>query len=152
MRMEPSFVMLKPDAVARGLVGEVLKRFESKGFKIKALKLINMSRGQAEELYAEHKGKPFYKSLIDLATSGPCVVTVIEGVEGIRSIRDFIGKTNPRDAGAGTIRGDLGMGLPKNVIHASDSLKSAEREIRIYFQPAEILEYPRCCDDWLGEE
>ncbi len=149
---EQSFVMLKPDAVARGLVGEVLKRFESKGFKILALKQINMSKAQAEELYAEHKGKPFYKSLIDLATSGPCVVTVMEGVEGVQAIRDFIGKTNPRQAGAGTIRGDFGMGLPKNVIHASDSVKSAKREIPIYFKPEEILKYARCCDDWLGEE
>lgn len=149
---EQSFVMLKPDAVARGLVGEVLKRFEDKGFKVRALKLIDMSKAQAEELYQEHKGKGFYKSLIDLATSGPCVVTVMEGVEGIQSIRDFIGKTNPRQASAGTIRGDFGMGLPKNVIHASDSLKSAKREIPIFFKPEEILKYPRSCDDWLGEE
>lgn len=150
--IESSFVMLKPDAVARGLVGEIIRRFENKGLKLKAAKLIRMSKAQAEKLYEEHKGKPFYKGLVDFATSSPCFVTVIEGPEAVQVIREFIGKTNPRQASAGTVRGDLGTGLPKNLIHASDSPKSAEREIPIFFKADELLEYKRASDDWIGLE
>ncbi len=133
MVVERTFVMIKPDAVQRGLVGEIISRFERKGFKIVAMKMIKMTREQAEELYAPHKGKPFFESLIRFATSGPVVVMVIEGDSAIEVVRLMIGATDARKAQPGTIRGDFALDIEKNVIHASDSKESFEREHKIFF-------------------
>ena len=144
--------MIKPDGVARGLMGEILKRIEEKGLKITAMKLATVTKAQAEQLYVEHKGKPFYNGLIDFAISGPSLQMVVEGKECVSTLRLLVGATNPREATSGTIRGDFGLGLPQNVIHASDSPESTDREIQIFFKENEILAYERADDNYLGKE
>jgi len=139
MVVERTFVMIKPDAVQRGLVGEIISRFERKGFKIVAMKMIKMTREQAEELYAPHKDKPFFESLIRFATSGPVVVMVIEGDSAIEVVRLMIGATDARKAQPGTIRGDFALDIEKNVIHASDSKESFEREHKIFFSKEDFV-------------
>ena len=147
-----SFCMLKPDAVARGLAGEILARFEAKGLKVAAMKLSNVKKEQAEKLYAEHKSKPFYQGLVDFALSGPSVMLVLEGKDAVPVVRTVIGATNPRQAAPGSVRGDFGIGLPQNLIHASDSEDSAKREIPIFFADSEVLNYKRADEQYLGKE
>ncbi len=137
---ERTFVMIKPDAVSRGLVGEIISRFEKKGFKIKALKMFKFTREMAEEFYAEHKGKHFFNKLIDFITSGPVVALVLEGPNAVETVRIMIGPTDGRKAPPGTIRGDYALDITANVIHASDSLEKAIREIKIIFKDSEIIE------------
>ncbi|MCK4496575.1 MAG: nucleoside-diphosphate kinase [Candidatus Aenigmarchaeota archaeon] len=144
--------MIKPDGVARGLVGTILERFENKGLNLAAMKLAIVTKDQAEQLYAEHKAKPFYQGLEDFALSGPSVQMVLEGKEAFSVVRTVIGATNPRQAAPGSVRGDLGIGLPQNLIHASDSEQSAQREISIFFTETEILEYKRADEPYLGKE
>jgi len=139
MVLERTFVMIKPDAVKRGLIGEIIRRFERKGLAIKAMKMLKMKRDQAEELYSPHKDKPFFKDLIEFATSGPVVVMVIEGDSAIDVVRLMIGATDARKAAPGTIRGDLANDIQENVVHASDSKESYEREHKIFFNDREIL-------------
>ncbi|NAZ11394.1 MAG: nucleoside-diphosphate kinase [Desulfurococcales archaeon] len=136
---ERTFVMIKPDAVRRGLIGEIISRFEKKGFRIIALKMIKMTTEQAEELYSPHKDKPFFRSLVEFATSGPVVVMVLEGNNAIDVVRLMIGSTDARKAAPGTIRGDYGLDIQENVIHASDSNDSYEREYKIFFTQEELL-------------
>jgi len=150
--MERTFVMVKPDGVQRGLVGEVISRIERKGLKIVALKMIQITQEKAQEHYAEHKEKPFFTSLIDYITSGPVVAMVVEGKEAVSVVRKLVGKTNPIEAEPGTIRGDLAMDIGRNVVHASDSLNSAEREISIFFSKDEILDYRKFDEDWVYEQ
>ena len=138
--VERTLVFIKPKAVARGLMGEVISRIERRGLKIVAMKLMKFTREQAEEFYEMHKGKDFYEPLIDYITSGPILAMVIEGKNVVSILRNMIGKTNPDEAKPGTIRGDLGLDTRRNVVHASDSLTNAEREIRILFKPNEIVE------------
>ncbi len=140
MAVEKTLIMIKPDGVSRRLVGEIISRFEKKGFKIKALKMFKFTREQAEEFYKVHKGKPFFESLIDFITSGPVVAMVIEGDSAISVARLMIGPTDGREAPPGTIRGDYALSKRENVIHASDSPESAEHEIRVVFREEEILE------------
>ncbi len=147
--MERTFVMIKPDAVQRGLIGEIISRLERKGLKIVAMKMLNVSKDLAERHYAEHREKPFFQSLVDYITSGPVVAMVVEGKNAVKVVRTLVGATNPQDALPGTIRGDFGMDIGRNVIHASDSLESAEREISLFFKPEEIVEYTRIDEDWL---
>ena len=149
--MERTFVMIKPDAVQRGLIGEIISRLERKGLKIVAMKMLNVSKDLAERHYAEHREKPFFQSLVDYITSGPVVAMVVEGKNAVKVVRTLVGATNPQDALPGTIRGDFGMDIGRNVIHASDSLESAEREISLFFKPEEIVEYTRIDEDWLYE-
>ena len=149
--MERTFVMIKPDAVQRGLVGEIISRLEKKGLKIVAMKMINVSRELAERHYAEHREKPFFESLVSYITSAPVVAMVVEGKNAVKVVRTLVGATNPQEALPGTIRGDFGMDIGRNVIHASDSLESAEREISLFFKPEEIVEYKRIDEDWLYE-
>ena len=149
--MERTFVMVKPDGVQRGLVGEIISRLEKKGLKIVALKMLSIEDGLAREHYAEHAEKPFFQSLIDYITSGPVVVMVVEGKEAVRVVRTLVGATNPIDAQPGTIRGDYGLDIGRNVVHASDSLESAEREISLFFDADEIIEYPRMDEEWIYE-
>ncbi len=141
MVVERTFVMIKPDGVKRGLIGEVIRRFENKGFKIIALKMLRMTRKQAEELYSPHKSKPFFNSLVNFATSGPVVAMILEGDSAIDVVRLMIGATDGRKAAPGTIRGDYALDIEKNIIHASDSKESFEREYRIFFSDEEIVSY-----------
>lgn len=140
---ERTFVAIKPDGVKRGLIGKIITRFEEKGFKIIGLKLINVTPEQAALHYEEHKGKPFYDSLVKYIISGPIIAMVIEGYNAISSVRHIVGKTNPDDADVGTIRADFSQIMSYNTIHASDSVTSAKRETAIYFNENEL------CDNWL---
>ncbi|WP_290899807.1 nucleoside-diphosphate kinase [Ferroglobus sp.] len=150
--MERTFVMVKPDGVKRGLIGEVIKRIEQKGLKIVAMKMIEVSKELAEKHYAEHKEKPFFQNLISYITSGPVVAMVVEGKEAVKVMRNLVGKTNPIEASPGTIRGDFAMDIGRNVVHASDSIESAEREISLFFSKEEILSYERADEKWIYEE
>ncbi len=150
--MERTFVMLKPDAVQRGIVGEIISRFERKGFKIVAMKMLKVSRELAERHYAEHKGKPFFEGLLSYITSSPVIAMVIEGKNAVKVVRSIVGATNPAEAQPGTIRGDYGLDVGRNVIHASDSLESAKREIALFFSPEEIYEYSKYDENWIYEK
>jgi nucleoside-diphosphate kinase len=130
---ERTYVMIKPDAVARGLVGAIVSRFESTGLVIERMELGNVTADQAAANYAEHEGKPFYAGLIEYITSGPVVKMVVSGPEAVMVVRKLMGVTNPRDAAPGTIRGDFGLDLDANIVHGSDSPASAVREIGIFF-------------------
>ncbi len=149
--MERTFVMVKPDGVQRGIAGKVLSRFEEKGLKLAAAKLMTIDAELAAKHYGEHKGKPFYEKLVSFITSGPVLAMVWEGEDAISVVRTVVGKTNPKEAGPGTIRGDFGMTTGRNIIHASDSPTSAEREIGLFFQKNEIQEYQRIDETWLYE-
>jgi len=146
-----TFVLLKPDAVQRGLVGEIVRRFERRGLKLIALKMIRVTRSLAETYYAEHKGKPFFEPLMSYITSGPVVAMVLEGDSAVSIVRKMMGKTNSAEAEPGTIRGDLALTIGRNVIHGSDSPESANREIPLFFKPEELLAYTRLDEAWLRE-
>ena len=133
--------MLKPDAVKRKLAGSIITRLEDKGLKIVAAKMIIISEDLAQKHYAEHSEKPFFKDLVDYITSGPVLATVIEGGECISLIRKMVGATNPKEADLGTIRGDYAIDTGRNIIHASDSPASAQREIALFFQDDELCHY-----------
>jgi nucleoside-diphosphate kinase len=150
--VERTLIIVKPDGVQRGLVGQVLGRFEARGFKLAGLKLMQISRELAERHYAEHQGKPFYEGLVAFITSAPAVVGVVEGPGAIAVVRAMMGATNPANADAGTIRGDFAVTMSYNVIHGSDSPASAEREIGLFFDPSELLDYRRATDSWVVEE
>lgn len=139
---ERTFVAIKPDGVKRGLIGRIIRKIEDKGFKIVALKMLQVSDELAAKHYEEHAGKPFYNGLIKFITSGPIVAMVLQGENAISSVRKFMGKTNPDEAEVGSIRGDFAQVMRFNTIHGSDSKESAEREISLYFKPEEI------CDNW----
>ena len=147
--MERTFAMVKPDGVQRGLVGEVVGRFEKKGIKIAALKLMWITQELAEKHYAEHIGKPFFADLVSFITSGPVVAMVLEGDNVIAMVRTMMGATNPADSALGTIRGDFGMTIDKNIIHGSDSPESAVREIDNFFAENEIVAYTKTEEDWI---
>lgn len=149
--MEKTFIMLKPDAVQRGLVGQIINRFESKGCKLVGMKLIKVNRDLAEKHYEEHKGKGFFEPTVNYIMSSPVVAMVWEGKNVVAIARELMGSTNPASANPGTIRGAYGMDISRNVIHGSDSVASAEREIALYFQPEEILEYHKVGEEWLSE-
>ncbi len=150
--MERSFLMVKPDGVARGLIGEIISRVERRGLKIVAMKMLRIERKLAEEHYGEHRDKPFFKGLIDYITSGPVVAMVVEGKDAVKVLRTMIGATNPAEAQPGTIRGDFALEVGRNVVHASDSLASAEREISLFFDESEIVSYSRPDEAWVYEE
>lgn len=131
--MDRTFVMIKPDAVARGLVGEIISRFEHKGLKVGQMKMMTLTRELAENNYAEHRDKPFYRDLVDYVMRGPVVVMILEGDRAVPVARTLIGATHPAEAAPGTIRGDFGIVISENIVHGSDSPESAEREIGIFF-------------------
>ena len=149
---ERSFVMLKPDAVLRRLSGEILSRFEERGLKLAAAKLMVLTNDLAKKHYAEHSEKPFFNNLVDYITSGPVLALVIEGEECITLIRKMVGATNPKEAELGTIRGDYAIDTGRNIIHASDSTESAKREINLFFKESEILAYSLPDDELIYEE
>lgn len=141
--MDRTFVMIKPDGVARGLIGEVVSRLERKGFKMVAARFERLSEKRVMEQYREHLEKPFFPSLRHYIESGPCFLMVWEGKDAAAVVRRIIGATNPAEAAPGTIRGDLAMDIGRNVIHASDSPASASREIAIHFSTSELVSYKR---------
>ncbi|MEW5761860.1 MAG: nucleoside-diphosphate kinase [Bacillota bacterium] len=149
--MERTFIMVKPDGVQRGLVGEILGRFERKGYKLVALKMLRIPRELAEQHYGEHRDKPFFAGLVSFITSGPVVAAVLEGRGVIAGVREMMGPTDPAKAPPGTIRGDFGLDVGRNVIHGSDGPESAAREIALFFAPGELLAWPRALDAWLYE-
>lgn len=147
--METTLLILKPDAVQRGLVGSILERFERKGLRFVGMKLIKVPRDLAEKHYAEHKGKPFYDGLIQFVTSSPVLVFAVRGIDAVTVCRKLIGATNGRKAEPGTIRGDFGMSGGYNMIHGSDSPESAERELALWFDAAELTDYERTIEQWV---
>ena len=151
MAMETTLVFLKPDAVQRGLMGRIISRFEDKGLRLVASKMIQVPNQQAEKHYAEHEGKPFYPTLIEFITSGPVLALAIRGDNAVSVCRNLMGKTNGQEAAPGTIRGDFGMSPGYNLIHGSDSAESAERELAMWFNENEILDYTLTSEKWVYE-
>ncbi len=145
-----SFVMIKPDGVQRELIGDIISRFEKKGVKIIAMKLMIISPELAKKHYQEHSEKPFFDNLIDFITSGPVIAMAMEGECIIKIIRKMIGATNPGDASPGTIRGDYVLDTSNNIIHASDSVENAKREIDLFFKEEELIDYDLAVRPWLG--
>ncbi len=131
--MERTLILVKPDAFARNLTGEIIARFERKGLRLVALKLMTMERELAERHYAEHEGKPFYEELVSFITSGPLVAMVLEGEQAVEAARQVIGATNPLQATTGSIRGDYAIAVGQNMVHGSDSAESAAREVELFF-------------------
>ena len=131
--MERTLILVKPDAFARSLTGEIIARFERKGLRLAGMRQLTMERGLAERHYAEHEGKPFYEELVSFITSGPLVAMVLEGESAVEAARQVIGATNPLEAAPGSIRGDFGLEVQTNLVHGSDSPESAERETKIFF-------------------
>ncbi len=147
--LEKSFVLVKPDGVQRSLTGEIISRFERKGLQLVGLKMIQISPELAAKHYGEHQGKPFFNDLINFITSGPVVAMVWQGLNAVTVIRNMMGKTNPAEADAGTIRGDFALFMGNNVVHGSDSTESAQREINLFFAPEELISYTRSSDAWI---
>jgi nucleoside-diphosphate kinase len=150
--MERSLIILKPDAVQRGLIGPVLTRLEQRGLKFAGLKMIHIDEALARKHYAVHEGKPFFPSLLEYITSGPVIVAVVVGNQAIKLVRNTVGATNPADAAMGTIRGDFALEIGRNLIHASDSPENGEHEVALYFTPEELmLDWNRSSDAWIYE-
>jgi nucleoside-diphosphate kinase len=150
--MERTLVLAKPDAVQRGLIGEIIGRFERKGLKVVALRLLEVPREMAEEHYAVHAGKPFYPGLVAFITSGPVAAVALEGPDAIAVVRRLVGKTMPNEAGPGTIRGDLGVSGLRNLIHASDAPDTARAELELWFGTDALVDYARDVDAWIVAE
>ncbi len=149
--MERTLVLIKPDAMQRALAGEILSRLERRGLRIVALRLFQMDEELARRHYAEHKGKPFYEGLVSHITACPIIAAVFEGTNAVETVRKAMGATDPAAADAGTIRGDLALEIGRNLIHGSDSLESAEREVALFFREEEMLSYSRAVDRWVFE-
>jgi len=149
--MERTFFMIKPDGVQRGVIGNIISRFESRGLKLVAMKLMQIPKELAEKHYKEHVGKPFYESLLQYITSGPVVAGVLEGADCVKIARTMMGKTNPVECQPGTIRGDFGLEVGRNIIHGSDSNESAVREISLFFTADEFVSFKKIDEDWLYE-
>ncbi len=150
--MERTLIIIKPDAVQRGLMGEIITRFERRGLRIVGMKFILIDRALAEKHYAEHQGKPFYESLLEYITSGPSVVMVLEGPNAVQIARNTIGATKPVEAVPGSIRGDFGLETGRNLVHGSDSLASSQREIALFFKAEELISWTRDVDRWILEK
>ncbi|MFA5860466.1 MAG: nucleoside-diphosphate kinase [Candidatus Thermoplasmatota archaeon] len=148
---ERTFAMVKPDGVQRGLVGEIVRRYEARGLKVVGLKLMQVPTRMAEEHYAEHKGKPFYPGLVQYITSGPVVALCLEGKNAVAVVRAMNGATKPADALPGTIRGDLALDIGRNVVHGSDSVESAKRELGIYFTKDDLVDWTPATAKWVTE-
>jgi nucleoside-diphosphate kinase len=146
--MQRTLVLIKPDAVQRGLVGEIISRLERRGLRIAALRLLQVDEGLARRHYAEHVDKPFFGQLVGFITSSPIVAAVLEGPHAVEVVRQTMGATDPRKAAPGTIRGDLGLDITHNLVHGSDSEETAQREIALFFQESDIVPYRRDVDRW----
>jgi len=147
--MERTFLMVKPDGVQRNLIGEIVSRFEKKGFQLVGAELMQISQELAEQHYGEHKERPFFGELVDFITSGPVFAMVWEGENVIATARQMMGATNPKDAAPATIRGDFAATVGKNIIHGSDSPESAVREIGLFFKEEEVVEYSKLISEWV---
>jgi nucleoside-diphosphate kinase len=149
--MERTFVIIKPDAVQRGLIGEVVSRFERRGLKIVGLKMIQITDELARRHYAVHEGKPFFEGLITYITSAPVVVMVLEGTRAIEVVRKTMGATNPAEADIGTIRADFGLEIGRNLVHGSDGPDTAAKEVELFFRDKELVDWARGSDTWVFE-
>ena len=147
--MQQTLVLIKPDAVQRGLTGDILSRFEKRGLKIVAMKMMILDNTLAKRHYSDHQDKPFFQSLVTFITSGPIVAIVLEGKNAVEAVRNMMGKTDSLKSPPGTIRGDLGLDVEHNLVHGSDSEQSAAKEIPVFFSPDEILVYTRAIDQWI---
>jgi len=141
--MERSLVLIKPDAIQRGLAGAIISRLERRGLKIAAMKMLQMDKTLAQRHYAIHQGKAFFNDLVEFITSSPIIAAVFEGEKAVETIRQTMGETDPAKASPGSIRGDLGMDIQQNLVHGSDTAENAEKEIALFFCPEEILDYPK---------
>ena len=148
---ERTLVLVKPDGVQRGLVGEVITRLERRGLKLVAMKLMQVSDDLARQHYGEHVDRPFFAGLVSFITSSPIVAMVWEANNAVEIVRSTMGQTNPVNSAAGTIRGDLGIDIGRNLVHGSDSPESAEREVNLFFRPEELLSYQRAVEPWIVE-
>jgi nucleoside-diphosphate kinase len=149
--MEQTLIILKPDAVQRGLVGPILTRLEQRGLKLAGLKMMQIDDALARRHYAVHEGKPFFASLVQYITSSPSVVAVFVGNDVIQTVRNTVGATKPSAAAMGTIRGDFGLEVGRNLIHASDSPENGEQEVALFFRPEELITWKRDVDTWIYE-
>lgn len=150
--MEQTLILVKPDGVQRGLVGKIIDRFERRGLKLRGMKFIQMSDELAARHYAVHRGKPFYEKLLDYITSGPVVAMVWEGNEAVAVARATMGATTPADAAPGTIRGDYGLEIGRNLVHGSDSRENGEKEVSLFFEAGEMVNWQRDTEPWISEE
>ncbi|XP_045141582.1 nucleoside diphosphate kinase B-like [Echinops telfairi] len=148
---ERTLVAIKPDGVQRGLVGDIIKRFEQKGFHLVGMKLIQASKEHLKQHYVDLKDHPFFPGLVKDMNSGPIVAVVWEGLNVVKTARVMLGETDPADSKPGTLRGDFCIQVGRNIIHGSDSVKSAEREISLWFKPEELVDYKSCGCDWIYE-
>ena len=149
--MERTLVIIKPDGVQRGLIGEIITRFENRGLRLVAAKFLSVGPELAKEHYAVHQGKPFYGDLIKFITSSPVMATVWTGPDAIAAVRQAVGKTRGTEAAPGTIRHDYAIQARYNLIHASDSVENGEAEIALWFKPEEMVDWKRCTEDWMYE-
>lgn len=149
--MERTLVLVKPDGVQRGLIGEVVSRFERRGLRLVGMKFMQMDIALAEKHYSEHQGKPFYPGLIQYIVSGPVVAMVWEGTDAIKTVRETMGKTRPSEAAPGTIRGDLALETGRNIVHGSDGPENAAKEIDLFFNADDLVAWPRSADPWIFE-
>lgn len=150
--MERTLALVKPDGVQRGLIGEILGRFERKGLKVVGLRLLDVPREMAERHYAVHAGKHFYDGLVEFITAGPVAAIALEGPDAIATVRRLVGRTMPNEAEPGTIRGDLGISGLRNLIHASDAPETATAELAMWFEPGTLVDYGRAIDEWIVAE
>jgi nucleoside-diphosphate kinase len=150
--VEKTLILVKPDGVQRGLVGEIIGRFERRGLKLAGLKFLQMSQELAENHYAVHKERPFYNSLVEYITSGPVVAMVWQGNDAIAAARATMGATNPVQAAPGTIRGDFGMEIGRNLVHGSDSPENAVKEVNLFFAASELVDWSRSTESWISED
>jgi len=150
--MERTLVLIKPDAMQRGLAGEIIARLERRGLRIVGMRMLHMDEALARRHYAEHEGKPFLEGLVRYITSCPIIAAVFEGTRAVEMVRQAVGATDPGKAAPGTIRGDLGLEIGRNLVHGSDSLESAAREIRLFFEEEQLFSYQRSIDPWVFEE
>jgi len=149
--VERTLIIIKPDAVQRGLSGEILRRFEQRGLRIAGMKFMQVSRALAQTHYAIHEGKPFYKALVNYITSAPVIVIALEGTNAVEAARGTIGATNPAKATAGTIRADFALEIGRNLVHGSDSPENGTVEIANFFTPEELVDWSRVTDPWIFE-
>lgn len=149
--METTLILVKPDAMQRGLAFEVLGRLERRGLKLVGLRLLQVDEALAKQHYGEHEGKPFFDGLVDYITACPIIAAIFEGPDAVSAARQTIGSTNPTEAAPGTIRGDLGIEIGRNLVHGSDSSQSAEREISIFFDNQAVQNWGRDSDPWIFE-
>ena len=149
--MERTLVLVKPDGVQRGLIGAIISRLEQRGLKLVGMKLMQVDDGLARQHYAEHVDRPFFGGLVDFITSAPVVAMAWESDGAVEAVRNTMGQTNPTASPPGTIRGDLGLDIGRNLVHGSDSLESAQRELSLFFRESELLDYERATDRWINE-